>query len=69
MYNIAEMLKVAYKKKAKKQTINSKQLYNWPRKRPIKKLEKKNKKEILKTSSSNSNIKITECMARKTRAR
>ena len=69
VYNTTEVLKIARKKETKKQTIDPKRPHNRPRKHPIKELEKKNEKEILEISFSDSNIKITESVARRARAR
>ena len=69
VYSITKILKNAREKEAKKQTVNPKRPRSRPRKRPIEELEKNNEKEVLETLFSDSNIKITEGVTRRTRAR
>ena len=69
VYNIIEMLKVSREEETKKQTADPKQSRSRLRKRPIEELEEENEEEVLKILFSDSDIKIIESVARKTRAR
>ena len=69
MYNTTKVLEMAPDEEAKKKPIGPKRPRNRPRKRPIEELKKKNRKEILKISSSDLKIVLNKNVSYKMRAR
>ena len=69
MYNINTVLKIALEKKKKKKKLATNKKRGRPRKRPIKKVDKKDKTKNILSSATNSDIEEKEYVNYRLRSR